>query len=525
MTTMRPQSLFERQAALKLATVTGILAILLMLCMQMSSESFLQADTTSRDVDLPSHSPSQDINPQTEPFPEYTSAPVPDPIDLPADDLADDSNDFLLDDAADHSGHGHVAEAVDDATDDVVIGTFDEPGDEQLSPTSAEPVDEPAPGPTDELGNDFAFDDVPEPVDAPLLDEPEPETSVTDTKPEIGLELEWIDVENSPDSEVVAAQAAEEDVTITVSSDDNPNEPLVDSEEELETQDDDWLASESRNRSSLPNPTLTRSRDNDWQIDAPHPTAEILADTPGELEPSSELKVSIEKTAPVDSSIHDSLNYQIVVRNDGDEAVKQLQVEERMSAGVQVTLASPKAVYKNDTLRWQMEQLDPGDEETLEVQLLANSSGVVQGITSVNPLAAVATTTTVQSPKLRVELSLPNSVRAKQRCAIVFHVANDGSAAAEGVLLKAELSDRLTHPKGSALEIDLGTLPPGESRAVRLNVVALRSGPATIKAGLADDAISSTNAEAAIDVGPPRPSPHPATKPTGQLYYLPCCRF
>src|SRR5205814_1004146 len=88
---------------------------------------------------------------------------------------------------------------------------------------------------------------------------------------------------------------------------------------------------------------------------------------------------------------------------------------------------------------------------------------------------ATALKVRVREPKLAVKATAPDKVLVGDATQFMLTVSNPGDGLAERVVLHAQLSEGLEHPRGSKLDFDLGNLSPGESRSVQ--VVCLSKAP------------------------------------------------
>lgn len=234
-------------------------------------------------------------------------------------------------------------------------------------------------------------------------------------------------------------------------------------------------------------------------------SAEIEANVePLEAQPASgEAHLSIEKTAPRQATVQDVVRYAIVVRNEGPTPVERVVVEEHLPAAAQVADVAPAGALDNQTLRWHLRGLRPGEEQRLNVQLIPTREGTAASTASVRSFVSVASETRVQAIQLKLEMSAPPHVRQGTVCPIEFVVTNTGAVAAANVVLSNDLPPELTHELGHALECEVGTLEPGQSRRVRLVARAEAVGQLASRATLSAAGTAAGQAEAAIHVYEP----------------------
>ncbi len=228
-----------------------------------------------------------------------------------------------------------------------------------------------------------------------------------------------------------------------------------------------------------------------------------------------ELNVSVTHQGPATSVIHQSFNYDIIVRNLGKKTVDRVLVEEQVSADHQLVGFSAGGTVLDGTLRWQLRRLKPGQAQTLNVQLLPTAAGPVRRVATIRPFARVVALTNIGRPQIRLEMTASKHVSIGRRCPIRFKVTNESPVTINGILLQTDLPAELTYHVGRKLEYDFGTLAAGESREAKLTARASTLGTARHAAKLLVHGSSIDEAAVRIEVVPPKtPVRHfPGTSP------------
>ncbi|MEM8667826.1 MAG: hypothetical protein AAGG48_09945 [Planctomycetota bacterium] len=199
-------------------------------------------------------------------------------------------------------------------------------------------------------------------------------------------------------------------------------------------------------------------------------------DAPGErrLEGAQTPSVIIQKRAPAEVKVGKPAAFVIQVQNVGSVEALNVQVHDRIPAGMRLVDASPNPVQQGGLLVWQLGAMPAGDERTLTMQLVPEQEGELGSVARVSFEAAASVRTVATRPELRVSQRAPETVLIGQQLEIELEVSNPGSGEATGVVLQEDVPEGLDHPKGRKLDNALGNLAPGEIRkqVLRLRAVA-----------------------------------------------------
>jgi uncharacterized repeat protein (TIGR01451 family) len=79
-------------------------------------------------------------------------------------------------------------------------------------------------------------------------------------------------------------------------------------------------------------------------------------------------------------------------------------------------------------------------------------------------------------PLLAIEHTAPKQVLIGETVSLAITINNPGTGAASGVIVEEDVPAGLTHVAGSELEYEIGTLRPGESRQLQLQLTADKQG-------------------------------------------------
>ncbi|MGI9471841.1 MAG: CARDB domain-containing protein, partial [Rubripirellula sp.] len=215
------------------------------------------------------------------------------------------------------------------------------------------------------------------------------------------------------------------------------------------------------------------------------PTATI--DAPGErrLEGAQTPSVIIQKRAPAEVKVGKPASFVIHVQNVGAVEALDVEVHDRVPAGMRLIDASPKPIQQGNMLLWQLGAMPAGDERTVTMQLVPEQEGELGSVARVSFEAAASVRTIATRPELKIVQRAPETVLIGQQLEIELEVSNPGTGEAANVVLQEDVPEGLDHPKGRQLDNALGSLAPGE---VRNQVLRLRA----VKPGIVQNTIRLT---------------------------------
>ncbi|MEX0677555.1 MAG: hypothetical protein WD063_10800 [Pirellulales bacterium] len=218
-----------------------------------------------------------------------------------------------------------------------------------------------------------------------------------------------------------------------------------------------------------------------------HPRADLIDDTASFAQPGSnegtgrpgEPQLSgaqspalvIEKTAPAEIQIGKPAKFVIKVANSGTVVAQGVTVHDVIPRGTQLLDTSPPAKRGADgTLVWELGSLKPGDAETVELQLMPTAEGEIGSVATVHFHAEASVRTVATKPMLNIEVFGPSKVNKGDQLVLRIKLSNPGSGAATGILMSENVPQGLAHEAGKELEVEVGTLGPGEARELDLTM-------------------------------------------------------
>ncbi len=241
-----------------------------------------------------------------------------------------------------------------------------------------------------------------------------------------------------------------------------------------------------RNEPSEPAAAVPRF-DNDPPREQPAEPAQVAPTEEGtgrpgdpQLSGTQAPTLAIEKLAPAEIQIGKPAKFLIKVTNTGSVAAHGVEIRDAVPKGTQLIETSPTAERgPQGALVWQLGTMKPGDEQTVEVQLMPTAEGEIGSVATVHFAAQASVRTVSTKPMLSMDVSGPSKVLKGQPVSLKIKLSNPGTGAATGIVLSESVPDVFAHESGSELEFEVGTLKPGESRELNLELQAAAAGVAT----------------------------------------------
>ncbi len=202
--------------------------------------------------------------------------------------------------------------------------------------------------------------------------------------------------------------------------------------------------------------------------DVPAPDAPVGAQTPA---------VTIQKLGPREVQVNRPATFTIVVRNTGTVPVHEVLVHDRVPKGTRLVKTTPPATpLEEGGLQWRIPTLDPGAQMRIAVEVIPESEGEIGSVATVSFAATASARAVSTRPVLKLAVSGPRTVLLGNTATLDIVVSNEGTGAAEGVVLQEDAPEVLRHEKGSKLEYAIGTMAPGETQRISLVLHAVAPG-------------------------------------------------
>ncbi len=223
----------------------------------------------------------------------------------------------------------------------------------------------------------------------------------------------------------------------------------------------------------------------DYNAFAPTPVEEPMGvaidegtGRPGEraLEGPQRPSLVLQKFAPEEIQVGKECKFVIKIRNTGQRPADNVVVEDEVPQGARFVAASPQPESTGGTLRWQLGTLSPGEERTMEVELMPTEEGEIGSVAKVIFASHASAKSRCTRPQLALRMSAPGEVLIGRQQRLTIELHNPGTGDATGVMLLENVPENVRHQAGPALEFEVGTLRAGETRRMELVLTAEKPG-------------------------------------------------
>lgn len=248
------------------------------------------------------------------------------------------------------------------------------------------------------------------------------------------------------------------------------------------------------------NPFQTASASSNNTIAAASSTAFRASPTSG----PQQSRLTVEWVRQGEFNVGQPSRCELVVRNDGTEAVRFAEVEIVLPEGLQVTRAIPAPAATAASATWTYPELAAGQQETIELTVIPQQPGDVRMDAFVRTTAAAASIVSVKQPLLAVTVGGPETVELGQQVHYTVTVKNPGTGRVNNVLIQAMIPEGLQHRQGGLLNIDVGTLNAGEQRQARLSLTGIKGGDKQLTVRATGDGGLQEKATATVVVAEPK---------------------
>ncbi|MBI2823584.1 MAG: DUF11 domain-containing protein [Planctomycetia bacterium] len=196
-----------------------------------------------------------------------------------------------------------------------------------------------------------------------------------------------------------------------------------------------------------------------------------------QLEGQQAPSLTLEKIAPAEVQVGKPAVFVLKIRNTGQATAVHVEVHDQIPKGTQLVSTTPRASQTGPgEVVWALGALKPGEETSVELELMPTAEGEVGSVATVRFAAESSARTMATKPVLALEMRAPREVMQGEDVTMAIKVTNTGTGAATGVILHETVPDLLQHPAGAQLEYEVGVLRPGESRELDLTMRAVKAG-------------------------------------------------
>ena len=239
------------------------------------------------------------------------------------------------------------------------------------------------------------------------------------------------------------------------------------------------------------------------------PKPAVVIPTPEPEDPKGpaahqEPAVGLDWFGPTTLKVGAPAEYTVVARNLSAIPLHKVIVQVKVPAGAKVTGTEPKAQGTEAVLMWDLGTLTPRQESSVKMKLVPPARGEMLCQAWVTFTGSTALKVQVREPKLQLQVKAPEKAVVGDPVNVVLAVSNPGDHPAEAVKLGVTLGAGLEAAKGSGGLIDVGTLPAGETREVKLACVARAAGAHKCDVSATGDGGLTTSGTATVAVAQPK---------------------
>ncbi len=193
---------------------------------------------------------------------------------------------------------------------------------------------------------------------------------------------------------------------------------------------------------------------------------------------TQQAQLTIEKVAPADAVLGKPLVYEIKIRNIGQSPAENVVVKDMTPKGSRLEGSIPQGELDEveQKLMWRLGVMAPGEQRVIRVKVVPTEARQIGSVATVTFEAAVAATTNITAPELRLTVQGQTEVRVGEKASYTFTLTNAGSADASGVFIRNLIPEGFQHPRGNDLEYDVGILAKGQSKDITLTLLAVAPG-------------------------------------------------
>lgn len=202
------------------------------------------------------------------------------------------------------------------------------------------------------------------------------------------------------------------------------------------------------------------------------------AGKPGEkaLEGLQQPTLVIQKFAPGEIQVGKPAKFVVQVRNAGAQSADDVTVRDEIPQGTKLISTSPNASTEGGAIVWKLGKLSPGEDRTVEMQLMPTTEGEIGSVATVYYSAQASVKTKCTMPQLAIRMTAANEVMIGNQQHVKIEIKNPGTGDATHVMLFENVPPNVKHAAGPALEFEIGTLHPGETRELDLVLTAEKAG-------------------------------------------------
>lgn len=235
---------------------------------------------------------------------------------------------------------------------------------------------------------------------------------------------------------------------------------------------------------------------------------ESQAPRPSTLEGGATARPAVEIVQKIPPTVRhgEPTSAEILVRNVGGAPLTAVEIVGQLGPNVEILESEPRPARDGGAAKWSLGPLGPEEHKTIQLRLVATASPEHPNFsfsTEVRIAAAVHSTAVVRKPELQLAVRGPERAPLGQPAAFLIELTNAGSTPVAGVVLRDNLPPGLSHPHGPDLVNQVGMLPPGETRRIKLTLTPTKVGRIVHRVSVAAEGLEAVERDVALEVEPP----------------------
>lgn len=187
-------------------------------------------------------------------------------------------------------------------------------------------------------------------------------------------------------------------------------------------------------------------------------------------------KVSHKWIKKSEINVGQECEFELVVKNEGKQDATDVLVEAFFPVSVRLTNAVPRPDASRDHLEWKFASLKAGETKSITITMIPSQRGAITAAANVRFTNALTESFTVAEPLLQVAVKGPTNVMIGEPASQSVTISNPGTGTLHNVVLEAEIPKGLEHVTAEYLQMQVGSLNPGETRTIRLALAAVMGG-------------------------------------------------
>lgn len=166
---------------------------------------------------------------------------------------------------------------------------------------------------------------------------------------------------------------------------------------------------------------------------------------------------------------------EFTLKNPGQVSLGDIQLRQNWNIPVKVLEVEPKPSIQGNQWVWDILELPPGTGKVITATI-SFEGNVLPVFRPTLTYSANPSPEKGNKSDLFVQVQGPQFVRKGNKAVFDIIVGNQGKAPVHQVTIRDKLPEGLRHPEGDLIEADLGNIPPGGKKSIRLETLAVQSG-------------------------------------------------